>query len=517
MEGNKAETLPGPDFQVGISLESLEENSPLLGHFLGEAVILVRRSEEVFAIGATCTHYGGPLAEGLVVGETIRCPLHHARFCLRTGEAEGAPALNPVPCFNVHREDGKVRIDRKRDIDFQVAVLRSPAPVVIIGGGAAGAACADVLRSKGYRGPLTLVGDEEPGPVDRPNLSKDYLAGTASEDWIPLRTREYYESIHVEPVIGDPAVRIDSASHEVTLRSGRKLHYGKLLLATGAEPRSLSIEGASLPHVYRLRTLADSKAIIAAAQRAKRCVVIGCSFIGLEVAASLRNRGPEVTVVGQDSVPLAKVLGPELGRFIQDVHEQNGVRFVLSAAPLKIGEQRVDLSNEQSIEAELVVMGVGVSPRTELAAAAGLVVDNGVVVDEHLRTSDPDIYAAGDIARYPDPISGERVRIEHWALAERQGQAAARGMLGIGHGFRDVPFFWSQHYDVTISYVGHASSWNGLEIRGDLAARSACAIYRRDSRVVAVATIGRDRVSLEVEAALEQGNISALESVLQAQ
>jgi NADPH-dependent 2,4-dienoyl-CoA reductase/sulfur reductase-like enzyme/nitrite reductase/ring-hydroxylating ferredoxin subunit len=517
MTDDTAQQPAGPDLRSGVDVESLAENSPFLGHVEGEAVMLVRQGENIFATGATCTHYSGPLAEGLVVGETIHCPWHHARFSLRSGEAEGAPALNPIPCFAIQREGSKVRVGPKREVSFQVSCPRNPDSVVIIGSGAAGAACTDMLRNKGYGGPITLVGDEEPGPVDRPNLSKDYLAGTAPEDWIPLRSREYYESIHVEMITRDPAARIDPGAREATLRSGRVLRYGALLLATGAEPRSLSIEGAGLPHVRRLRTLADSKAIITLTQRAKRCVVIGSSFIGLEVAASLRHRGLEVTVVSSDPVPLAKVLGSELGRWIQDLHEQNGVRFLLGATPRAIREDRVELSDGQSIEAELAVLGVGVSPRTALAEGCGLTVDNGVIVDDNLRTSASDIYAAGDIARYPDPFSGERVRIEHWVLAERQGQAVARAMLGIGHAFRDVPFFWSQHYDATISYVGHASSWDGIEIRGDLAARNACAIYRRNGRSTAVATIGRDHVSLDVEAALEQGDTAALESVLQAQ
>jgi 3-phenylpropionate/trans-cinnamate dioxygenase ferredoxin reductase subunit len=262
--------------------------------------------------------------------------------------------------------------------------------------------------------------------------------------------------------------------------------------------------------------LADSRAIIANAQRAKRCVVIGSSFIGLEVAASLRERGLEVAVVGKGAVPLERVLGREFGQFIKDLHEQHGVTFILGATPRVIREDRVELSNGQAIEAEMVVLGVGVLPRTKLAEDAGLTVDNGIVVDETLRASAPDIYAAGDVARYPDTISGERVRIEHWVLAERQGQAVARAMLGIGHPFRDAPFFWSQHYDATISYVG-ASSWNRFEIRGDLAGRDACAIYRQNNRVVAVATIGRDRVSLAVESALERMDMGALEAVLQAQ
>src|SRR6476646_8712703 len=205
MADDTAQQPTGPDLASGVDTGSLMENVPLLGHVNDEAVMLVRQGENIFSAGAVCTHYGGPLPEGLVVGETIRCPWHHARFSLRTGEAEGAPALNPIPCFVVKREGGKVRVEGKRDVDFRVSCPQNPASVVIIGAGAAGAACAEMLRKKGYGGPLTLVGDEEPGPVDRPNLSKDYLAGTAPEDWIPLRSPEYYQSIHVDLALGDPA------------------------------------------------------------------------------------------------------------------------------------------------------------------------------------------------------------------------------------------------------------------------------------------------------------------------
>jgi apoptosis-inducing factor 3 len=517
MAVDKAQALSGPDLRSGVEFDSFTENEPLLGHFDGEPVILVRQGEQVFATGAICTHYGGPLAEGLVVGGTIRCPWHHARFDLGTGEAQGAPALNPVSCFTVRRQDNMVMIDRPRAADFRVPCPLNPSSVVIVGAGAAGAACADMLRAKGYAGPVTLVGDEEPGPVDRPNLSKDFLAGTATEDWIPLRTREYYESIHVELVTGDPAVRLSQADHQVSMRSGRTLNYGALLLATGAEPRSLPIEGAHLRHVFRLRTLADSKAIIDKAQRVRNCAVIGCGFIGLEVAASLRHRGLAVSAIGHDSVPLGKVLGEDLGRFIQKLHEQHGVRFFLNATPRAIKEDRVEIGEGNFVEAELVVLGVGVSPRTSLAEAAGIQVNNGVIVSETLRTSAPEVFAAGDLARYPESVSGEPARIEHWVAAERQGQAVARSMLGIGGAFREAPFFWSQHYDVTISYVGHAASWDSCEIKGDLEKHDACAIYRRNGRTIAVATIGRDRLSLRAEAALEQGDTAALESILRNQ
>jgi NADPH-dependent 2,4-dienoyl-CoA reductase/sulfur reductase-like enzyme/nitrite reductase/ring-hydroxylating ferredoxin subunit len=505
--------LAGPDLKAGVAIEGLAANAPVLGHVDGEAVVLVRAGEDLFAVGATCTHYGGPLAEGLVVGDTIRCPWHHARFSLRTGEAEGAPALSPVSCYEVQREGGRVRVLARCDATVPVSP-RGPVSVVIVGAGAAGAACALTLRGRGYAGPVTLVGDEEPGPVDRPNLSKDYLAGNAPEDWIPLRSRADYEAMRVELLTGDPAVGIDTAQRKVMLKSGRALPYGALLLATGASARTLPIDGADLPHVFRLRTLAESRAIIARAEHAKRATVIGSSFIGLEVAASLRHRGLEVTVVGTEDVPLKRVLGPEVGQFVRRLHEEHGVAFRLGDSPTRILEDRVELKSGLSIEADFVVLGVGVAPRTELAQNAGLKLDNGIVVDENLRASAPDVYAAGDVARFPERISGEPARIEHWALAERQGQAVARAMLGIGGPFRDVPFFWSQHYDVTISYVGHASSWDALEVKGDLAARDAAVVYRRGGRVLAVATVGRDGLSLAVEAALERADNEGLEKVL---
>jgi NADPH-dependent 2,4-dienoyl-CoA reductase/sulfur reductase-like enzyme/nitrite reductase/ring-hydroxylating ferredoxin subunit len=506
--------LSGPDLKAGVELSRLTESQPFLGHYEGEPVMLVRQGDDVSALGATCTHYGGPLAEGLVVGSTIRCPWHHARFHVRTGEAEGAPALNPVSCFHVRRQGTTLAIAGKAEPDFRVACPRNPSSIVIIGAGAAGAACTDMLRTKGYSGPVTLVAEEQPSPVDRPNLSKDYLAGSAPEEWIPLRTPGYYESIRVDLVTGNPAVRLHPEAQKVFLQDGRTLDYGALLLATGAEPRSLSIEGANLPHVRRLRSLADSKAIIAKAQEVQSCVVIGSSFIGLEVAASLRSRGREVTVISQDSVPLERVFGPELGRFVQKLHEQNGVRFVFGATPRTILADRVEIDHGRPVDAELVVLGVGVSPRTGLADDAGLKIDNGVIVDEMLRTSAPEIFAAGDIARYPEPVSGEKTRIEHWVVAERQGQSVAQSMLGIGRPYRQTPFFWSRQYDVRISYVGHASKWDSCDIEGDLEKHNACAVYRRNEKIVAVATIGRDRLSLRVEAAMETGKAADLESIV---
>ena len=508
--------LTGPDFASGIAMSDLSENTPLLGHAHGEAVVLIRQGAEVRALGASCSHYGGPLAEGLVVGSTVRCPWHHACFDLRTGEALGAPALDPIACYEVQRRADRVIVGSRQSLAQENRPPKSPASVVIVGAGAAGAAATERLRRLGYRDPITLIGEEAPGPVDRPNLSKDYLAGSAPEEWVSLRTPEFYEQMDVDLRIGDAAVELDPGRKTLGLKSGAALSYDALLLATGAEPMRLPLEGATLPHVFTLRTLADARSIIAAAKAARRAVIIGSSFIGLETAASLRTRGLEVDVVSRDALPLERVLGAQLGRFVQQLHEEHGVRFHVSATPRAIRASAVELDDGRVLPADLIVLGVGVRPRVGLAESAGLAVADGIVVDSLFRTSAPGIWAAGDVARYPEPRLGAAVRIEHWVVAERQGQAAARDMVGLGVPFRDVPFFWSQHYDITLAYVGHATAQDVIELTGSLANRDATVVYRRTGKVLAVVTIGRDRQSLAIEAALERGDEAALEATLRA-
>jgi NADPH-dependent 2,4-dienoyl-CoA reductase/sulfur reductase-like enzyme/nitrite reductase/ring-hydroxylating ferredoxin subunit len=505
------ETQPsGPDLSQGLPLSDLPDGGQVVGSSGGEAVLVVRRGEEIFAIGATCTHYGGPLGEGLVVDDTVRCPWHHACFSLRTGEAVRAPALNPVACFRVDREGDRVFVRDKIDVKPQrpaSAAGKAPDPVVIVGAGAAGNAVAETLRKEGYGGRIVLIGPEPDPPYDRPNLSKDYLAGNAPEEWIPLHPREFYDEQRIETMLGSGVTSIDLAGRTVSLDDGRTVDWGALVLATGAEPVRLPIPGADLPHVHLLRSLADSRAIIAKAKEAKRAVVVGASFIGLEVAASLRGRGLEVTVVAPDERPLGRVMGPQLGDFIRGLHEEHGVVCKLGTKPAAVTETAVRLASGETVPADLVVVGVGVRPRVALAEAAGLAVDNGVLVDELLRASAPDVWAVGDIARWPDPRSGERLRVEHWVVAERQGQTAARNILGKGERFDAVPFFWSQHYDISINYVGHASKWDAIEVSGSLAERSAVVTFRAGGRTAAVATVFRDKESLEAELAMERGEV----------
>jgi NADPH-dependent 2,4-dienoyl-CoA reductase/sulfur reductase-like enzyme/nitrite reductase/ring-hydroxylating ferredoxin subunit len=501
----------GPDLAAGVLFDDLPEGRPVPGRRDAEPALLVRRGDTVHAIGSHCTHYGAPLADGLVVGDTIRCPWHHACFSLKTGEALGAPALNAIATFEVERQGDRVRVGALRARPPLPKPRQQPASVVILGSGAAGAAAAEALRREGYAGPLTLIGAEP--PVDRPNLSKDYLAGHAQEDWLPLRDEEFYRSIGVARLV-ETVAALDVARKTVILQGGRELAFGALLYATGAEPIRLELPGAGLPHVHTLRTAQDSRAIIARATAGARAVVVGASFIGLEVAASLRARQVEVDVVAPDRVPLERVLGAEVGAFVRRLHEEKGARFHLGRKPVAIAEASVALDDGGTLACDFVVLGVGVKPRLALAEAAGLPIDRGVLVDELLRAA-PGVWAAGDVARYPDLRSGKAVRIEHWVVAERMGQAAARNMLGAARPYRDVPFFWSAHYDTTLNYAGHAESFDAVEIHGSLEKRDALVAYRETGRVAAVLTIGRDRSSLEAEAAMERGDEAALEALLQ--
>jgi NADPH-dependent 2,4-dienoyl-CoA reductase/sulfur reductase-like enzyme len=321
---------------------------------------------------------------------------------------------------------------------------------------------------------------------------------------MPLRPPEFYKEESIDLLLGAEVSEIDAKARRVSLADGRSFAFDKLLLATGAEPIRLNIPGADQPHVHVLRSLRDSRAIIAQAKRARRAVVLGASFIGLEVAAALRAREIEVHVVAPERVPLARILGSELGAVVRALHEEHGVVFHLEEVATAIEEQTIRLKSGASLSADIVVAGIGVRPRIALAERAGLKVDRGVVVNEYLETNAPGIFAAGDIARWPDPHTRENLRIEHWVVAERQGQTAARNMLGQGRRFADVPFFWSQHYDVPINYVGHAESWEDIRIDGDPAARDCLVRYRRNGKVLAAASIFRDVESLKQEAAMER-------------
>jgi NADPH-dependent 2,4-dienoyl-CoA reductase/sulfur reductase-like enzyme/nitrite reductase/ring-hydroxylating ferredoxin subunit len=499
----------GPDLTQGVALSEFPGET-LLGHVGEQDVLLVRVGSQIFAIDAHCSHYHGPLADGLVTGESIRCPWHHACFDLRTGEAVRAPALNPLAIWKVEREGDRLLVRQKLEQPTEnvkppmKGAVDAPEKIVIVGGGAAGFAAAEMLRRQQYRGSIVMLSSEAAAPVDRPNLSKDYLAGSAPEDWLPLRGDDYYANEAIELRLNAEVTSIDAKARHVVVAGGKTIAYDRLLLATGAEPVRLPIPGADQAHVHVLRSLADCRAIIGLTDGARRAIVIGASFIGLEAAASLRARNIEVHVVGLEARPMERVLGPQMGDFVRALHEEHGVIFHLGDTITAIDGKRATLKSGGVLEADLVVVGVGVRPRLGLAEKAGLALDRGVLVNAFLETSSPGIYAAGDIARWPDPHSGQNIRVEHWVVAERQGQTAARNMLGQRQAFDAVPFFWSQHYDVPINYVGHAESWDEIAVDGDIAGRDCLLQYKSKGRVLAVASIYRDIASLKAEFAMEQ-------------
>jgi NADPH-dependent 2,4-dienoyl-CoA reductase/sulfur reductase-like enzyme/nitrite reductase/ring-hydroxylating ferredoxin subunit len=496
------------DLKSGIAINEIADGGMLAGDVGGESVVLVRRGAEFFAIGADCTHYHASLADGIVAGDTIRCALHHACYDLRTGAAT-APALAPTPVWNVEQRDGRVFVTTKREIPPAASIRTNVQSVGIVGAGVAGNAAAETLRREGFAGAITIIGAEETVPIDRPNLSKEYLAGSAPEEWMPLRDEAFYRSQNIELMKGRRAVLLDAKTKTLTLDDRSTRTFDAILLATGSEPVRLSPPGVNRVHVLR-----DSRAIIAEAAKGKRAVVLGASFIGLEVAASLRAREVEVTVVAPDAIPLAKTMGVEIGAFVRRLHEEHGVRFRLGTTVATFEGDRVILATGEPLVCDFVVAGVGVRPNTQLAEAAGLTVDHGVVVDEFLRTSAPGIYAAGDIAHYPDRFSGKNVRVEHWVAAGRQGQTAARNILGRSTPHTAPPFFWSAHYDVTINYVGNAAGYDRVEVHGSFDDRRALVAYRVGARIAAVATIGLNRESLMIEKAMEDGDEAAVERIV---
>lgn len=499
----------GPDLTSGVHADDFDERGMLRGHVGEEPVLLVRQRKDVWAIDATCTHYGGPLEEGLVVGDTVRCPWHHACFSLRTGQALGAPALEPVGAWAVE-QDGDRIIVRERSGD--AAEPAAPAErrsggggqqgkdVLIVGGGGAGFACAQMLRRNGHRGRITIFSSDRDAPYDRPKLSKQFLAGAAGADDLPLASERYFADSDIDLRLDTEVTSIDLPARTVSDESGRTHGYDVLVSATGAEPVQLPIRGTEHRHVHTLRTVSDSAAILAAAKDSRHAVILGSGFIGLEVAASLSEHEVEVHVVTQDDLPLEKVLGKPLAQRVQREHERHGTHFHTGTSISRIETDTVTLDDGTRIDADLVVLGVGVTPRTELAESAGLEVDDGVLVDECLRTGSPGIYAAGDIARWRDAGTGLSMRVEHWVLAQRQGQHVARNILHGDTAFTDVPFFWSTHHDMSIRYVGHAQGWDELDIDGDIDELDCIVRYRTQGTTRAVATVGRDLAALEWEA-----------------
>jgi NADPH-dependent 2,4-dienoyl-CoA reductase/sulfur reductase-like enzyme/nitrite reductase/ring-hydroxylating ferredoxin subunit len=501
----EAQAATGPDFSKGFPLGDIPEEGTVAGRVGDEPVLLSRFNGSLYAVSGACTHYGGHLADGVAQGTTVRCPLHHACFDLRTGQPLRAPALDPLDRWQVDVDSDRAYVSYKlkarpdESPDLETEVKR----VVVVGGGGAGLACANELRRLGYSGAIVILSADGDPPCDRPNLSKDYLAGTAPEEWLPLRTEDWYSDNRVELRLSTEVTRIDPSSRTVHCASGDNIAYDRLLIATGSEPNRLAVPGFDRENVFTLRSVADARAIAEQAKEGARAVIIGASFIAMEAAAALRARKVEVDVVAVERVPFDRVFGIALGEQIKKLHEKNGVRFHLGCVASGFDGNAITTTARERIEADFVLVGIGVQPRLHVARSAGAQVDNGVLVDSSMQTSVPGIFAAGDIAAYPDPANGERVRIEHWVVAERQGEVAAANMVGMNRRFDSAPFFWTDQYGTVIRYVGHASRWDEVIVDGDIDGGSFTIRYFGDGLHRASASVGRDRDNLEDELVLE--------------
>jgi 3-phenylpropionate/trans-cinnamate dioxygenase ferredoxin reductase subunit len=360
---------------------------------------------------------------------------------------------------------------------------------VIVGASLAGAKAAETLRTEGFDERVVLIGTEDERPYERPPLSKDYLRGEVDRETVYVHPGGYYAEHDIELRLGRTAVSVNTAARELALDDGERLRYDRLLLTLGAEPRRLSIPGSELDGVLYLRSVADCDALRDRLDRGGAVVVVGAGWIGAEVAASARQRGLEVTVIDPLSVPLERVLGTEVGAVYRDIHRDHGVRMLLGTGVEAFegagAVERVRTTDGRELDCDFVVVGVGVQPRTGLAAQAGLAVDNGILVDERLQTAVPGVFAAGDAANARHPFYGERIRVEHWANALRQGPVAARAMLGEPDVYDRLPYFFSDQYDLGMEYAGFARGWDRVVFRGDPATREFIAFWLTGDRVVA--------------------------------
>ena len=493
------------DLRSGVPASELSEGAVVGGKLDGKKVVLVNHGGRVCALAGECTHLGAPLAKGRLMDGELICPWHHARFRVDTGEASGAPAFEPLTSFNVEKRDGRWYVGAAKAPLPASPAGTSPSRVVIVGGGAAGHACAEMLVRKGHRGRVTVVSDDADPPYDRTFCSKQYLMGKAERAECLMAKPGFYGDNG--PVFFEQcrAESIDLDARELLLAGGDRLPFDTLVIATGAESQRLDKPGFDRPEVHRLRTLEDADAIIAAAKSAKLAAVIGASFIGLEVAASLIERELEVAVIAPDKVPLAAVMGAAVGKMIRGVHEEKGVVFHLGHDAASFDGKAVTLDDGTRVEADLVVLGIGVAPRIDLARAAGLVLaakdeGGGIAVNERLETSAPGIYAVGDVASYPDARLGRRIRVEHWVHAQRQGQHVARLLMGEAADYTDIPFFWTAHYDTGLRYLGHSSGKAEQSVEGSIEGKDFVVHYCAGGKDEAVTTCNRDPAALAVDA-----------------
>ncbi|WGV24121.1 FAD-dependent oxidoreductase [Halotia branconii] len=492
---------------------------------VGEKEVLLNKLDgKFYAIGAHCSHYGAPLAKGVLSGHHVVCPWHNACFDVTNGDQNQPPGLDALACYEVRVEGENVIVS----VPENTTGLRSPdmaqfdpnidgRTFVILGAGTAGTHAAETLRTAGYQGRIVMITKEDKLPYDRTKLSKAYLAGKASPEEMPLRSPEFYDEHHIEVLLNQQVKQVDTTAKKLTFSNGDSLSYDALLVATGGKPRQLDVPGADLRNIFTLRSFEDANHILTAAESKGRAVVIGSSFIGMETAAALTQQGFDVTIVSPDDVPLKKIFGEQIGKRFQQVHEENGVNFKFNSKAVKFeGNGQVEtviLDNGDRLAANIVIIGIGVQPATDFLQDVNLhPKDHSVVVDEYLRAADG-LYIAGDIARYLDWRTGESIRVEHWRVAAQQGRIAAHNMAGKSVKFRGLPFFWTMQFKFPLRYVGHAESWDEIIIDGDLQKQEFIAFYVAKNQVLAVATSHRDQETAAISELMRLNQMPSIDEL----
>ena len=469
-------------------------------------ILLTRIAGNYSALGASCTHYGAPLAEGVLCNGVIMCPWHHACFNAETGDLIDPPARDSLPKYETKIIGDDVIVMLPDELQSsRASEMSKPDPAdkrnyFIIGGGASGNAAAQALREGGYKGKITIITQEARIPYDRPNLSKDYLSGEAQPEWMPLRDIEFYESNGIEILFGKKVEKVDISKKEIRIADNNILKYDKMLLATGGTPRTLNIPGSDLKNIFYLRSFDDCDKIIEASKKISKAVVIGASFIGMEVAYHLKERKLDVTVVAPEDVPFKNILGNEVGNLIRKLQEDHDVKFKLSSQVSKFeGDEKVKfviLSNGEKIESDLVVIGIGVKPATDFIKGLDLEKDGSIKVNEYLQVTE-DVYASGDIATFP--YNGNNIRVEHWRLAEQQGRVAGFNMADKKIKFNKQPFFWTAHAGLNIRYVGNAKEWDDTITWGNINSKEFIIFLIKNNKVTAAIGNNRDTEMAAIE------------------
>ncbi len=480
-------------------------------------ILLSRINDTYYAIGGCCTHYDAPLSEGLLVGDHVVCPWHHAVFNAVSGLSEEPPALEDVPHYEVYVEDSmvKIKIPKRKDESLtkrpnKFDTGQDARTFIIIGAGAAGDSAAATLRHNGFPGKIIMITKEDSIPYDRTSLNKGFLRGISDEGSLPLRSRDFYAQHSIGLMEKNEVTGIDKESRLVLLDNGESYAYDRLLIATGGRPNNLDVPGSGLDNIFTMRTLADAKKIRNASGERKNVVVVGASFIGLECAFSLTESGCSVTVVAPEDVPFAPLFGEEIGTLFKTLHEDRKVTFKLGATVDAFnGDKQVRkavLSNGEEIPADMVIIGIGITPNTDFLENFTHSDDGGIPADHYL-CADDNIYAAGDIVQFPYWKTGKPVRIEHWRTAQQLGICAAQNMLGKEIPFHGVPFFWSSQLGLHFRYVGYAGTWDDIRVAGDIPSRDFVAYYLENGSIEAAAGINRDKEILAAGELLQKGEI----------